>query len=125
MTKALEIGVSEFHFRRGEWNNGGEGRIRLAITSLGWIFSAGDLLAIELDAAGITHSVSFLSTLARVHPRGRRSDGTPDGGLALEPVASRFCIVIRRVFADLVDLRNDQSSDCKLGVFGQPHFHAA
>ena len=68
----LENNAREFHFGISEWNNGREARGGVALTNLGWIEFAGDLLALELDIAGFAHCLSLFPALAGIHPgRGR------------------------------------------------------
>lgn len=50
----------------------------MAIARLAWIGPGGDLLAVELDAAGAADGVSFLSTLVGIHPVGGRIGPAPD-----------------------------------------------
>jgi hypothetical protein len=97
----------------------------VADTSLDWSGSTGDLLAVELDIARIADGVSFFSALAGIYLRCRWIDGAPNWQFTLETFASGFCFVIRRFLADLVDFRNNKSSDGKLGISGQPHFHSS
>jgi hypothetical protein len=72
MAKALEIRPWEFHLRTDEWNNGRKIRASVAIARLVWIGSAGDLLAVELDAARDADGVSVLSALDGIYPGGGR-----------------------------------------------------
>ena len=67
--KVLEISTWEFHFRMNEWNNGRKARASVAIARFVWIGFAGNLLAVELDAAGNADGVSVLSALVGVCAR--------------------------------------------------------
>ena len=62
-----------------EWNNGREACASVAIARLVWIGSAGDLLAVELDAARYADRVSVLPALAGIRARGGWVGGAPDG----------------------------------------------
>ena len=76
--KALEIRAEEFHFRTDEWNNGRETCASVAIARLVWVGVAGDLLAVELEAARDADGVSFLPAVARVRACGGCVGGTSD-----------------------------------------------
>ena len=104
----LEISAWEFHFRIDEWNNGRETCASVAIARLVWSGSAGDLLAVELDATRHADGVSFLPALAGLRARRGCIGGASHWQLALEALTARFCFVIRGIFADLVDFRGAQ-----------------
>jgi hypothetical protein len=106
--KALEIRAEEIHFRLDEWNNGGETCASLAVARLVWIGSAGDLLAVELDATRHADGVSFLPAPAGLRARGGRVGGAQNEQFPLDALTARFCFVIRGIFADLVDFRGAQ-----------------
>lgn len=123
--KVLEISAWEFHFEIDEWNNGRKARTHVAIARLVWIGFAGNLLAVELGASGNADGVSVLSALVGVCARRGRAGGAPDGQLALDEVASRFCAAVRGLVTGVVDFRGHQSPHRELGVSGKQQVHGA
>ena len=107
LRKGLEIGARQFHFSVDEWNNGRKARASVANARLVWIGSAGDLLAVELDAARDADGVSVLPALAGVCARGGWVDGAADWKLGLVALATGFCRAVHCLIAGVVDFRSD------------------
>lgn len=123
MAKALEIGAQEFHLRMDEWNNGRKARASVAIARLVWIGLAGDLLAVELDAARDADGVSVLPAVAGLRARGGCLGGAADRKLGLVALAKGFCRAVHCLLAGVVDFRGDQSPHGKLAVSRRQCIH--